>query len=103
MIEVLSGAANTPLSEAVFFPFDDVSIPFTAGLRLRLVHGKASAGQNPVVVAHGEEGEPDDSTVRYYGTVIQIGDELRMWYQARGSLDPPPQHQAGVCDGSATR
>ena len=96
MIEVLGGAANTALSEAAFFPFDDVSIPFTAGLRLRLVHGKESGGQNPVVVARGEEGEPDDSTVRYYGTIIQIGDELHMWYQARGSLDPPPTSGRGL-------
>ena len=96
MIEVLNGAANTPSSEAVLFPFDDVSIPFTAGLRLRLVHGKASPGPNHIVVSRGEPGEPDDSTVRYYGTVIQIGEELRMWYQARGSLDPPPTGGRGA-------
>ncbi len=87
MIEVRSGFSNPPLSEAVFFPFDDVSVPFSAGLRLHLVPCKKGG----IVLRPGQPGEPDDQTVRFYGTVLQVNDELRMWYQARGSLDRGPE------------
>ena len=86
MIEVRNGVGSLGVREVVLYPFDDASIPFSDGLRLHLVSGKS--GKSPIVLARGEPGEPDDEEVRFYGTVIQIGDELRMWYHARGSLDP---------------
>ena len=89
MIQVRNGGPAQRLVEAVLFPFDSASVPFSAGLRLQLVPGKSTARKNPVVVSRGEPGEPDDAVLRYYGTVIQVGDELRMWYQASGSLDVP--------------
>jgi hypothetical protein len=84
-IEVESGcypAVRT--QEVTLFPFDDYSIPFTWGLRRQLIAGKKFGPANPVVVHRGEPGEPDNVSVRFYGTAIQIGDEVRMWYLGRG-------------------
>ncbi len=72
------------VQEATLFAFDDYSIPFTWGLRRQLIAGKRFGPGNPVVVHLGGEGEPDNLSVRFYGTVIQFGDELRMWYLGRG-------------------
>ena len=37
MIIVNNGTADSATKEAVLFPFDDVTIPFTAGLRMELI------------------------------------------------------------------
>ena len=87
MIEVLNGGPVQPLKEAVLFSFDEMSLPYAAGLRLHLVPGKGPGVKVPIVVRAGKPGEPDAMSVRYYGTVIQIGDKLHMWYQAIGSLE----------------
>jgi hypothetical protein len=71
----------------VFFPFDDHSIPFTDGLRLNMIAGKKPGQRNPIVLQTGDPGAPDSSVVRYYGTVIRIGEMLHMWYLARGDQD----------------
>src|SRR5438094_8370031 len=99
MIEIRNTAPNAGLREAVLFPFDNASLPFSAGLRLQLVSGKTPGKKNPIVVRRGEPGEPDDETVRYYGTIISsgCGDELWMWYQARGTLDPKTNRQRRLC------
>jgi len=73
--------------EAVFFPFDNVSVPFSNGLKLELVPGKRPGKRNPVVLTTGEPGEPDDKDVSYYGTIIQIDDTLHIWYEATSTLD----------------
>jgi len=70
MIEVRHGVPRASVREAVLFPFDDHSIPFSAGLRLHLVPGKASGVRPPV----------DSHVARFYGTVIPLGDTLCMWY-----------------------
>ena len=87
MITVENGAPSPTLKEAPLFAFDNHSIPFTAGLRLRLVPGKTPGKANPIVVGVGESGAPDDRMVRFYGTVIPFGDELRMWYMANSTRD----------------
>ncbi len=87
MIEVHNGAAAGRMEEAVLFPFDDHSIPFSAGLRLQLVPGKSPYNMNPIVLGRGEPGEPDDGKVTFYGTVLELEGELRMWYQAKSSQD----------------
>ena len=87
MIEVLNGSPKSEVSEVVLFPFDDTSIPFTTGLRLQLVPGKSPYNGNPIVLRRGNPGEPDDESVIFYGTVIEIEDEFRMWYQAKSSLE----------------
>jgi hypothetical protein len=79
------------VGEAVLFPFDDHTIPFSAGLRLHLVPGKSPGVKPPIVLGKGQPGEPDDQVVRFYGTVIPVGDELRMWYLGGGT-----RHQQGA-------
>ena len=76
--------------ETVLFPFDDYSVPFSKGLLLELVPGKKSAvntghGTDPLhpskpVVPPGKPGDPDHPRVYYYGTVLKIDGEYRMWY-----------------------
>src|SRR5437764_1999929 len=88
MIEVHNSSPHPRGDEAVLFPFDDHSIPFTSGLRLQLVPGKAPGVRTPIVLGKGAPGAPDDERVRFYGTVIPSGDELRMWYLGGSSSDP---------------
>lgn len=96
-IEVESGCYPAiRVEEATFFPFDDYSIPFTWGLRRQLIMGKKWGRANPIVVPVGGPGEPDNLVVRLYGTVIQIGDELRMWYLGRGDKYTPAGGKAGL-------
>jgi hypothetical protein len=83
-IEVANGASPVRVKEAVLFPFDDHSIPMIWGLKLDLIMGKNPGAINPVVLRPGPPGTPDSESVRYYGTVIQVGNELRMWYLGRG-------------------
>ena len=93
LIEVDSGCSPAiRVKEATLFPFDDYSIPITWGLRRQLVMGKRFGRPNPVVVHLGGPGDPDNIKIQYYGTVIQMGDELRMWYLGQGdkaTFDPP--------------
>ena len=86
MIEVQNGHPHPRVREAVLFPFDEASIPFTSGLRLHMVTSKAS-GREALVILPGPAGAPDDMRVRFYGAVIPSGDELRMWYMGAGSRD----------------
>jgi len=79
-----NGASPVRVKEAVLFPFDDHSIPMIWGLKLDLIMGKNPGAINPVVLAARPAGHPDSESVRYYGTVIQVGNELRMWYLGRG-------------------
>ena len=72
MITVKNVAPSPTVSEAVLFPFDDHTIPFTAGLRLHLIAGKRPGSRNPIVVPAGPQGTPDDMHARFYGTVIPI-------------------------------
>lgn len=88
-IVVQNGVPPARVKEAVLFPFDDYSIPFSWGLRLELLMGKKPGRANPIVLQRGEPGSPDSVRARYYGTVIQVGDELRMWYLGRGDREGP--------------
>ena len=87
MITVQNSVPNPVVEEAVLFPFDSYSCPFSAGLRLQLIPGKIPGRANPIVVGAGEPGAADDFCTRFYGTVIPIDGELRMWYLARSTLD----------------
>src|SRR5829696_4492742 len=80
MIEVRHGVPRASVREAVLFPFDDHSLPFSAGVRLNLVPGKAPGVKPPVVLDHGGPGDPDEHVARFYGTVIPLGETLCMWY-----------------------
>jgi len=77
-------------AENVLFAFDDVSLPFTNGLRLQLVSYESSAdgdsGSNEVV-APGPAGAPDSKGIIYYGTVCEVNGQLWMWYLGLGDHD----------------
>ena len=86
MIIVNNGTADSATTEAVLFSFDAVTIPFTAGLRMDLITGKTPGVKNPIVLETGPALSPDEG-IRFYGTIIPIDGELRMWYMAKGSND----------------
>ena len=87
MIRVDNLPSVQSVNEAVFFAFDDYSLPFLQNLRLHLVGGKKPGTDNPIVLPKGRPGAPDSASVRYYGTVLQVDDSLHMWYFALGDLD----------------
>jgi len=70
----------TPLPEATFFAFDDVSIPFTDNLYLTL-HEPEKHPSNPVV-SLGKLGTPDEYRAWYYGSVLRHDGKFKMWYVA---------------------
>lgn len=86
MITLHHQAPAARVQEAVLFPFDDHSIPFSAGVRLHMVPGKPPGIKPPIVVGKGAPSTADDRVVRFYGTIIPIDGELRMWYLGGGSL-----------------
>ncbi len=83
-------AQSTSGPEVVLFPFDDYGLPFNKGLLLNLVPGRKTtadrgAGSDPEhpgrpVLLPGNPGDPDHPRLYYYGTVLHINDEYRMWY-----------------------
>ena len=77
-VVVVNGGREQPQEEAVLFAFDNHSIPLVYGLKLGLVTGSKHP-DNPVLRV-GKPGEVDAKAVAYYGTVLKIGDQLRMWY-----------------------
>jgi hypothetical protein len=83
MIRVDCGASPRS-DEVVLFPFDSASVPFRSCLQLKLI--EATKLGYPVLEC-GQPGTPDCVTVRYYGTVIRIGEQLRLWYLGIGDQD----------------
>lgn len=74
-----SGRTPEP-GKMVFFPFDDQSLPWRNNLKLTLQKPRKHE-VNPVLRS-GPEGSVDDIGAVLYGTVIQEGRKLRMWYLA---------------------
>ena len=87
MIKVINSVASPKIDKGVLFPFDTGSIPFSTGLRLQLINGQSPYNGNPIVLRNGNPGEPDDDMAIFYGTVLNIDGELRMWYQGKSSQD----------------
>ena len=77
-VVALNGGLERSLEEVVLFPYDNYSIPLIYGLELGLIPGEKHK-ENPII-RMGKPGKPDSKAVAYYGTVIKIGDQLRMWY-----------------------
>ena len=77
-VVALHGGLERSLEEVVLFPYDNYSIPLTYGLELDLIRGGKHT-QNPIP-RMGKLGEPDAKAVAYYGTVVKIRGQLRMWY-----------------------
>lgn len=67
-----------PVSEAVFFSFDDHAIPWRKNVFVTPV----TATKHPAnpVLRRGPDGAPDHGHAILYGTVIKTGDRFRMWY-----------------------
>ena len=76
--------SSLPLKEAVLFPFDDSSVPLRYRLQVGLVPGTHPWKKRDKVLERGEPEDPDGLGLHYYGTVIRVGDELRMWYGGTG-------------------
>ena len=77
----------TPLPGAVLFGFDDRAFPFTNHVETRLV-----PGQRPgIVLRHGPDGSVDQ-VLRFLGTVLRDGQQLKIWYDA---VDPAGVHRLG--------
>jgi hypothetical protein len=64
------------------FAFDQVSIPFTENLRIKMRQPVKHPG-NPVMT-RGPAGAPDSWAVQFYGSIIREGAKYRMWYVAAG-------------------
>lgn len=80
-----ASVATAPGQEIVLFPFDDLSLPLQRGLTLTLVQGRKHQRQDPQhpnkpVLDIGQPGDPDYPRLSFYGTVIQVNGEYRMWY-----------------------
>lgn len=66
------------LEGQTLFAFDNESIPFTRSLKIEMRAPEKYSG-NPIV-ARGAPGEPDSDGIKFYGSVIRVGDKFRMWY-----------------------
>lgn len=86
MISVSNSGPVRSVREAVFFPFDSFNTPFLGGLSIDLVTPKK---HHTPVVRKGEDGSADSVQVGYYGSVIELDGEYRMWYLGGGSRDAP--------------
>ncbi|MBN8627893.1 MAG: hypothetical protein J0M17_20640 [Planctomycetes bacterium] len=79
--------------ELVLFPFDDYALPFNKGLILTLLPGRKGSTNNVLgsdpdhpgnpVLNVGKPGDPDFPRAYFYGTVLHIDGEYRMWYSGR--------------------
>ena len=91
-----NGGVMAPLSEAVLFPYDDRSIPFRYRLRIGLVEGMNPYKGHLVAMERGAADAPDGEHIKYYGSVCEVGGELRLWYLGVGTLEGPPSSSGGT-------
>ena len=113
----LSASAEDLLSQTEYFDetqaitlfaFDDVSIPFTQNLKLKMRTPQRHPA-NPVVT-RGPDGAVDSWAVQFYGSVIRDPDsgKFRMWYVSVSKAErlseklPPVSLQAPQGQGVAT-
>jgi hypothetical protein len=80
------GGPPSDLREVVLFPFDDVTVPLRYRLQVGLVPSSNPYMPHRRVLEKGPPGTPDGRNLSFYGTVLRVGDELRMWYL--GSPEP---------------
>ncbi len=93
--EVGTGLSAVSVPEVVLFPFDPYCVPFVRSLRVEL----QSPTREGEVVGYGPAGSCDALRVQYYGTVIRVGDEFRMWYLGIGDREGEDgkAHDLQVC------
>ena len=95
VFEVNTGDSTVKVPEVVLFPFDDYCVPFKRSMRVEL----KSPTREGIVLKPGPPGSCDTLRIQYYGTVIRIGDELRMWYLGIGDQEGEDgiAHDLQVC------
>jgi hypothetical protein len=81
---VENGGPAVDLKEAVLFPFDARSIQLRYLLQPGLIPATNPYSPHNHVLDRGGPEAPDHLDLKFYGTVIRIGDELRMWYIGQG-------------------
>ena len=86
-----NGGPPLDLEEAVLFPFDSRSVPLRYRLQPGLVTSTNPYKPHPRVLEPGGPEAPDHLDIKFYGTVIRIGDELRMWYIGVGEEEGEKQ------------
>ena len=94
---VHNGGPVQSIHEAVLFPFDDYSIALNKNLLMDLIparktpyetgHGFDPEHPGKPVVVRGGPDDPDSTEVVYYGSVLDIDGEYRMWYGGAGTDD----------------
>ena len=93
-----NGGPSQSLDSIVLFPFDDNSIPFQHGVKLQLVGKQNNHGDKPAVEL-GSEGAHDSQWIAFYGTVLNVDDELWMYYLGQG---PDDEWHQRVCLAKST-
>ena len=81
------GPPGLDLDEIVLFPFDEYSMPLRYRLQVGIVAANNPYKPHQRVLEKGGPQDPDGLGLHYYGTVIRVGDELRMWYGGLGETD----------------
>lgn len=92
---VQNGGPVQSIAEAVLFPFDDYSIPLNKNLLMELTparktpyetgHGFDPEHPGKPVVVQGGPDDADSTEVVYYGSVLAVDGEYRMWYGGAGT------------------
>ena len=100
LFQVHTGAVAAQVPEAVLFPFDPWCVPFVRGLRVHL----EKPTRKPPVLTPGPPGSTDSLRIQFYGTVIRVGDEFRMWYLGLGDGEGEDgrAHDLHVCYATST-
>ncbi len=83
-MRVQNGGPNVQVEEAVLFPFDDQCMPFRYRLQVGLVPGTNPYSGHERVLETGPSGSADHLGIAFYGTVIRVDGQFRMWYRAQG-------------------
>ena len=83
---ISNGGPKNNVGEAVFFPFDDRSLPLRYNLETNLVN---QSNDHELVLERGDPEGPDGVNVKFYGTIIRVNNEYRMWYGGVSKLPVP--------------
>ena len=97
---VMNSGPDIELDEAVLFPFDKWTTPLRYRLRYGLVGAANPYRMHEKVLFSGGPEDPDGLGMHYYGTVLRVGDELRMWYGGKG--DDSGQKGTRMCYAVST-
>lgn len=87
-----------PLSEAVLFAFDDCAFPFREHVQVHLI-----PGEDPTLVLPPGPPGSHDEQVRYYGTVIRLGDTFHFMSLSQVTASSPHGSSRAALWGSARR